>query len=103
MADRPGRPGRSRSRRRSRRASKRPGHRLGETRAWGWGGYYARIFLNVEGREPQGIIPAEDYEKREELLADGCEGIRGPRGEAWATQVIKPKEYFAELGATTPT
>ncbi|MFX1361799.1 MAG: alkaline phosphatase family protein, partial [Promethearchaeota archaeon] len=26
------------------------------TYAWGWGGYYARIFLNVEGREPQGII-----------------------------------------------
>ena len=29
------------------------------TRAWGWGGYYARIFLNVEGREGQGVIPGQ--------------------------------------------
>jgi len=27
-----------------------------KTRAWGWGGYYARIFFNVKGREPEGII-----------------------------------------------
>ena len=29
-----------------------------KTRAWAWGGYYARVFLNVEGREPKGVIPA---------------------------------------------
>ncbi len=27
------------------------------TRAWGEGGYYARIFLNVRGREPRGSVP----------------------------------------------
>lgn len=26
------------------------------TQAWGTGGYYARIFLNVRGREPEGIV-----------------------------------------------
>jgi len=31
------------------------------TKVWGSGGYYARIFFNLEGREPDGIIPvAED-------------------------------------------
>ena len=30
------------------------------TRAWSEGGYYARIFLNVEGREPEGIIPSSE-------------------------------------------
>ena len=29
-----------------------------KTKVWGEGGYYARIFMNVEGREPQGTIPA---------------------------------------------
>ena len=29
-----------------------------KTKAWAWGGYYARVFLNVEGREPKGVIPA---------------------------------------------
>ena len=29
-----------------------------KTKVWSEGGYYARIFFNVQGREPQGIIPA---------------------------------------------
>ena len=32
------------------------------TTAWGEGGYYARVFLNVEGREPAGIVPMDRYE-----------------------------------------
>ncbi len=32
------------------------------TKAWGDGGYYARIFMNVRGREPQGTIAPGDYE-----------------------------------------
>ncbi|MGZ5438997.1 MAG: alkaline phosphatase family protein, partial [Candidatus Aminicenantales bacterium] len=73
-----------------------------KTRAWAWGGYYARVFLNVEGREPKGLIPAEDYEKvRDELLAE-IEAIHGPAGEAWATKVIKPQEYYEELEGEYP-
>ena len=29
-----------------------------KTTAWGAGGYYGRLFLNVKGREPQGLIAA---------------------------------------------
>ena len=37
-----------------------------KTKAWGWGGYYARILFNVKGREPSGIIePGElEWEKK---------------------------------------
>ena len=31
-----------------------------KTKVWSEGGYYARIFFNVQGREPQGIIPASN-------------------------------------------
>ena len=31
------------------------------TKVWSEGGYYARVFFNVQGREPKGIIPASDY------------------------------------------
>ena len=72
------------------------------TKAWAWGGYYARIFLNVEGREPQGIIPAEDYEKERDALAERLRAIRGPNGEPWETRVIKPQEYFEELEGEYP-
>ena len=51
-----------------------------KTKAWGDGGYYARIFLNVAGREPQGTIPPEDYEKvRDELIA-GLKSIKDENG-----------------------
>jgi len=31
-----------------------------KTRAWGWGGYYARVFFNVRGRERTGVIEPAD-------------------------------------------
>ncbi|MGH9790769.1 MAG: alkaline phosphatase family protein, partial [Candidatus Acidiferrales bacterium] len=34
-----------------------------KTKVWSEGGYYARVFFNVAGREPQGIIPQAEYEK----------------------------------------
>ena len=32
------------------------------TVAWADGGYYARVFLNVAGREPRGVVAPADYE-----------------------------------------
>jgi predicted AlkP superfamily phosphohydrolase/phosphomutase len=74
----------------------------GRTKAWGWGGYYARLFLNVEGREPQGIIKPDDYEKERDALAERIRDIRGPKGEKWETLVIKPNEYFEEARGDYP-
>ena len=40
------------------------------TRAWSEGGYYARVFLNIKGREPEGVIePAEASAFRDRLKA----------------------------------
>jgi predicted AlkP superfamily phosphohydrolase/phosphomutase len=72
------------------------------TKIWGWGGYYARLFLNVEGREPQGIIKPEEYEKEREALIDRLKAIRGPKGEAWETRILKPNEYFSEVRGDYP-
>ncbi len=72
------------------------------TKAWAWGGYYARIFLNVEGREPGGIIAPEDYERERDDLIGRIKAIRGPRNEAWATRIIKPQEHFEVLEGDYP-
>jgi len=72
------------------------------TRAWAWGGYYARVFMNVEGREPQGIIKPEDYERERDLLAERIMRLRGPGGEKWDTRIIKPQEYFSEARGEYP-
>jgi len=73
-----------------------------KTKAWGWGGYYARVFLNIAGREQQGIIPPEDYEREREILIQKIKNITGPQGEQWQTKIIKPQEYFDELKGDYP-
>jgi len=72
------------------------------SRAWGWGGYYARLFLNIEGREAQGIISPEDYEKERDALAERLMSLRGPDGEEWKTQILKPQEFFKEARGDYP-
>lgn len=72
------------------------------TIAWGWGGYYARIFLNVKGREPKGVVEKEDYEYYRDLLADEIKKIRGPNGEKWETKVYKPEELYPVVNGDPP-
>ena len=72
------------------------------TRAWGWGGYYARIFLNVRGRERSGIIDPGDYERERERIASEIRGIRGPGGEAWETSVYRPEELYEPCNGDPP-
>lgn len=72
------------------------------SRAWGWGGYYARLFLNIEGREIQGIIPPEDYERERDALAEKLLTVKGPEGEEWKTCILKPQEYFEETRGDYP-
>jgi predicted AlkP superfamily phosphohydrolase/phosphomutase len=72
------------------------------TKAWGWGGYYARIFLNVEGREKQGVVKIEDYKKEREALIERLAAVKGPNGEEWKTKIIKPQKYFQDLNGDYP-
>lgn len=72
------------------------------TKAWGDGGYYARVFLNVAGREPEGTIAPEDYEKvREELIA-GLKAIPDENGRDIGTQVFRPEELYKEVRGVAP-
>jgi len=65
------------------------------TRAWGWGGYYARVFMNVQGREPQGIIPPDKYEQEREELIRKLEAIPDHEGRPLATKAWRPEELYA--------
>jgi predicted AlkP superfamily phosphohydrolase/phosphomutase len=51
-----------------------------KTRVWGDGGYYARIFLNIAGREPQGIVPPGEVEALRNELHAKLEAIADPDG-----------------------
>jgi len=64
------------------------------TIAWAWGGYYSRVFLNVKGREPYGIIEPSEYEKVREEVAERIKVIKGPNGEKWNTKVFYPEDIY---------
>jgi predicted AlkP superfamily phosphohydrolase/phosphomutase len=74
----------------------------GKTVAWGWGGYYARIFLNVKGREENGVVDPRDYESTREDIAQRIRSITGPNGEMWNTVVLKPEDIYPECNGDPP-
>ncbi len=74
----------------------------GRTVAWGDGGYYGRLFLNVRGREPQGVVEPGRYEEVREELAAGLESMPGPDGEPLGTRVLKPQDVYPDVRGVAP-
>jgi predicted AlkP superfamily phosphohydrolase/phosphomutase len=72
------------------------------TTAWGEGGYYCRLFLNVEGREPQGLIPATHYERVREELKEKLEALGDDRGLPIGTVAHRPEDLYAERQGVVP-
>lgn len=72
------------------------------TRAWAWGGYYARVFINLEGREPSGAVKPSEYEAFRDKLRTEIEAIEGPDGEALANKVWTPAEIYTETKGDPP-
>lgn len=73
-----------------------------KTIAWGEGGYHARIFLNVKGREPQGRISPEDYGKVRDELAQGLESVGDENGKLIGTRVFKPQQIYRKCWGIPP-
>ncbi len=73
-----------------------------KTKAWSSGGYYARIFMNVQGREPDGIIPPAAYEGERDELAHRLIAIPGPHGENLGTRVFRPEEIYQQVTNIAP-
>ncbi|PYJ23615.1 MAG: phosphodiesterase [Verrucomicrobia bacterium] len=72
------------------------------TKAWGDGGYYARVFLNVAGREPNGTIAPEEYENIREELAAGLKTIPDENGREIGTKVFRPEQLYREVRGVAP-
>jgi len=72
------------------------------TMAWGDGGYYGRIFLNVEGREPQGAVPARQYETVRQQIIDGLESLVDHEGRHMGNRAFRPQEIYPEVTGVAP-
>ena len=73
-----------------------------KTMAWGEGGYYSRLFLNVKGREPQGAIEPADYERVRTELIEKLEATRDENGELIGTKVFRPQDIYTRTKGVAP-
>ncbi|MBI4635610.1 MAG: alkaline phosphatase family protein [Candidatus Rokubacteria bacterium] len=72
------------------------------TTAWGEGGYYGRLFMNVQGREPQGVIPPAQYEAVRSELVTKIAAIRDPNGRPLNSKAFRPEEVYREVRGVPP-
>jgi predicted AlkP superfamily phosphohydrolase/phosphomutase len=72
------------------------------TIAWGDGGYYGRLFVNVKGREPNGIVEGRDYEKvRDELIAAIGTTV-DEEGRSLGSRAYRPEELYRRVEGVAP-
>ncbi len=72
------------------------------TTAWGEGGYYCRLFLNVKGREPKGTIERSRYDEVRNRLKRELEGLTDDEGSHMGTRVFKPEEIYPVVNGIAP-
>lgn len=74
-----------------------------KTRAWGDGGYYGRVFLNVAGRETEGIIPPEAYEETLNELETALNTITDHEtGQVVGAICHRPKQIYQKTNGIAP-
>jgi ATP sulfurylase len=72
------------------------------TVAWGDGGYYGRLFINVRDREPHGLVAPEDYERVRTELATRLEALHGPDGLPMGNRVFRPEDVYSQQNNVPP-
>ncbi len=72
------------------------------TTAWAEGGYYARIFLNVRGREPEGIVEPAAFERTRGEIEHRLGRIPDDRGGVLATVSHRPQQLYPRVEGIAP-
>jgi predicted AlkP superfamily phosphohydrolase/phosphomutase len=73
-----------------------------KTRVWSEGGYYARVFFNVQDREPQGVVLAGEYEKFQDEMKSKLEALTDNKGQPLHSLVFKPRELYKNVRNVAP-
>ncbi len=73
-----------------------------KTKVWIEGGYYARVFFNFKGREPQGVIEPADYESFRDQIKAKFESTTDAQQQPLGTLVFKPEQIYHKLCNVAP-
>lgn len=72
------------------------------TKVWGDGGYTGQCFINRAGREPRGIVPAEEYEGLRDNLIARLEALPDHEGRPLGTRAYKPEQIYTDTNGVAP-
>jgi predicted AlkP superfamily phosphohydrolase/phosphomutase len=72
------------------------------TAAWGEGGYFGRFFVNLRGREPEGIVPPDEYESLRDEIVAKLEALPDSTGTPMGTRAYRPQELYRETRGVPP-
>ncbi len=73
-----------------------------KTTAWGEGGYYGRVFLNVAGREPKGTVPPSEVAAVLDRISSELAAAPDETGEPIGTRVLRPSEAYRAVSGIPP-
>lgn len=73
-----------------------------KTKAWGSGGYYGRLFLNVTGRESQGTIPQAEYEAIRTEISQKLEAMVDHQGRPMGNICYRPENIYTQVNNVAP-
>ena len=72
------------------------------TSVWAAGGYYARVYVNIAGREPQGIVPADEADHLVDEIAAKLAALGDEHGNPIGTWSVKPVDIYQEVRNVAP-
>ena len=72
------------------------------TRVWAAGGYYARFFWNLEGREPAGALAVRNQAALLEELREELALVQKPDGTPLGVRLFSPAEVYDEVRGDPP-
>jgi predicted AlkP superfamily phosphohydrolase/phosphomutase len=72
------------------------------TKVWSSDGPCASLYFNVAGREPQGAIPAGDYESFRDRIKARLESLSDASGQPLPARTFKPAELYRETRNIAP-
>jgi predicted AlkP superfamily phosphohydrolase/phosphomutase len=73
-----------------------------KTTAWGAGGYYARIFFNIRGRESQGALLPSEVAEFEARFTRELQAVKRPDGHPLDVDVKVPRNVYREIRGDAP-
>lgn len=73
-----------------------------KTKVWSEGGYYARVFFNVKGREPNGVIEPAYYETFRDEVKAKFEALLDDKNQPMGTLAFKPDQIYRTVRNVAP-